>query len=199
MPNQAVVDFIEKYDKFIITAHETPDGDALGSEYAMLLALKRLGKQARILNADPAPKKFAFVDKNGDFEVLLKKEQIPDDIGEYGLFILDVNDINNIGAVRDVVLPGATEYLIIDHHEDHGTLAEKHYIRGEASSTCEILFGIFETLHITITKKMAIALYAGIDYDTGSFAYPKTSANTFRIARLLVEAGVNPNFVYSKL
>lgn len=196
MPNQAVIDFIEKYDKFIITAHETPDGDALGSEYSMLRALRKLGKTARILNADPAPKKFVFIDDAGEFEVLVKKEQIPEDIQEYGLFILDVNDINNIGQVATLVLPRVKEYFIIDHHDSETVQLSQNHIEQNASSTCEILYLLFREMGLELDLPMAQALYMGIVYDTGSFIYPKTTAVTFQIAYELVSLGVDPNETY---
>ena len=196
MPNQAVIDFIEKYDKFIITAHETPDGDALGSEYAMLLALRKLGKTARILNADPAPQKFAFVDPGQEFEVLVRKEQIPKDIGEYGMFILDVNDINNIGQVSTLILPRVKEYFIVDHHDSETVQLSKNHIEQNASSTCEILYLLFREMNLEIDLPIAQALYMGILYDTGSFIYPKTTAVTFKIAHDLVNLGVQPNQAY---
>ena len=62
-----------------------------------------------------------------------------------------------------------------------------------------MLFELFERLEITITEEIALALYAGIVYDTGSFVYPKTTSNTFRIARALVEAGARPNYVFTKM
>ena len=196
MPNQAVIDFIEKYDKFIITAHETPDGDALGSEYAMLLALRKLGKTARILNADPAPQKFAFVDPGQEFEVLVRKEQIPKDIGEYGMFILDVNDINNIGQVSTLILPRVKEYFIVEHHDSETVQLSKNHIEQNASSTCEILYLLFREMNLEIDLPIAQALYMGILYDTGSFIYPKTTAVTFKIAHDLVNLGVQPNQAY---
>jgi phosphoesterase RecJ-like protein len=196
MPNQAVIEFIEKYDKFIITAHETPDGDALGSEYAMLLALRKLGKTARILNADPAPQKFAFVDPGEEFEVLMRKEQIPEDIQEYGLFILDVNDINNIGQVATLVLPRVKEYFIVDHHDSETVQLSKNHIEQNASSTCEILYLLFREMNLELDLPIARALYMGILYDTGSFIYPKTTAVTFEIAHDLVSLGVQPNETY---
>jgi phosphoesterase RecJ-like protein len=196
MPNQAVIDFIEKYDKFIITAHETPDGDALGSEYAMLLALRKLGKTARILNADPAPQKFAFIDPGDEFEVLVRKEQIPKDIGEYGLFILDVNDINNIGQVATLILPRVKEYFIVDHHDSETIQLSKNHIEQNASSTCEILYLLFREMNMELDLPIAQALYMGILYDTGSFIYPKTTAITFEIAHDLVSLGVQPNMTY---
>lgn len=196
MPNQAVIDFIEKHDKFIITAHETPDGDALGSEYAMLRALRKLGKTARILNADSAPKKFVFIDDTGEFEVLVKKEQIPEDIQEYGLFILDVNDINNIGQIATLVLPRIKEYFIVDHHDSETVQLSQNHIEQNASSTCEILYLLFREMGLELDLPMAQALYMGIVYDTGSFIYPKTTAVTFQIAHELVSLGVNPNETY---
>ena len=196
MPNQAVIDFIQKYDKFIITAHETPDGDALGSEYAMLLALRKLGKTARILNADPAPQKFAFIAACGEFEVLLRSEQIPEDIAEYGLFILDVNDINNIGQVATLVLPRVKEYFIVDHHDSETVQLSKNHIEQNASSTCEILYTLFREMQLELDLPIARALYMGILYDTGSFIYPKTTAFTFKIAHDLVKLGVQPNETY---
>jgi phosphoesterase RecJ-like protein len=196
MPNQAVIDFIEKYDKFVITAHETPDGDALGSEFAMLLALRKLGKTARILNADPAPQKFAFIDPGDEFEVLVRKEQIPKDIGEYGLFILDVNDINNIGQVATLVLPRVKEYFIVDHHDSETVQLSKNHIEQNASSTCEILYLLFREMNLELDLPIAQALYMGILYDTGSFIYPKTTAITFEIAHDLVSLGVQPNMTY---
>jgi phosphoesterase RecJ-like protein len=196
MPNQAVIDFIEKYDKFVITAHETPDGDALGSEFAMLLALRKLGKTARILNADPAPQKFAFIDPGDEFEVLVRKEQIPKDIGEYGLFILDVNDINNIGQVATLILPRVKEYFIVDHHDSETVQLSKNHIEQNASSTCEILYLLFREMNMELDLPIAQALYMGILYDTGSFIYPKTTAITFEIAHDLVSLGVQPNMTY---
>jgi phosphoesterase RecJ-like protein len=196
MPNEAVIEFIDKYDKFIITAHETPDGDALGSEYAMLLALRKLGKTARILNADPAPKKFAFVGSGEEFEVLVRSEQIPPDIGEYGLFILDVNDINNIGQVATLILPRVAEYFIVDHHDSETLQLSKNHIEQNASSTCEILYLLFREMNLEMDLPMARALYMGILYDTGSFIYPKTTAVTFQIAHELVSLGVQPNETY---
>jgi phosphoesterase RecJ-like protein len=196
MPNQALIEFIEKYERFIITAHETPDGDALGSEYAMLLALRKLGKTARILNADPAPQKFAFIGSDKEFEVLVRKEQIPKDIGEYGLFILDVNDIKNIGQVATLILPRVKEYFIVDHHDSETVQLSKNHIEQSASSTCEILYLLFREMNLELDLPMARALYMGILYDTGSFIYPKTTAVTFQIAHDLVSLGVQPNQTY---
>jgi phosphoesterase RecJ-like protein len=194
-----VIDFIGRNDRFIITTHETPDGDGLGSEMSMLLALRRLGKIAGILNADPAPLKFAYLDPGGEFAVLKTKGQIPKDIRKYALLILDVNDLNNIGQVATLVLPQVKEYFIIDHHDSETDLLSQNHIAQNASSTCEIVYLALRELGVDIDYSIAEALFTGIVYDTGSFVYPKTTALTFQIAHELVSRGVNPNSIYSKL
>ena len=121
---QPAIDFLTRTKRFVITAHETPDGDAIGSECAMVHALRGLGKEAIILNADPTPKKFAYLDTDGSVGVLQAEGQLPTDIAEYSLLMLDTNDINNIGQVKSLVLPRVREYFIIDHHEqEDGLLA----------------------------------------------------------------------------
>jgi phosphoesterase RecJ-like protein len=194
-----VVEFIKRNDRFIITAHETPDGDALGAEMAMLLALRRLGKSARILNADPAPQKLAHLDPGNEFAVLRKKEQIPRDVGRHALLILDVNDLRNIGQVSTLVLPRVKEYFIIDHHDSEADMLSQNHVAQNASSTCEILYLVFRELGLEIDLPMAEALFTGIVYDTGSFVYPKTTPLTFQIAHDLTSRGVSPNAVYARL
>lgn len=193
-----VKDFISKHEKFIICAHESPDGDAIGSEYAMLLALRKFKKQALIFNADPAPLNFTFVDKNNEIKELESEEQLPEDISEYVLLIMDTNDIHNIGNIESLVLPKVQDYFIIDHHECDEK-RESHLIIKEASSTSEMLFQLFNELKIKIDQDMARAMFMAIVYDTGSFIYPKTTALTFKIAHELVKLGIVPNDIYTKL
>ena len=115
-------DFLKRTEKFIITCHETPDGDAIGSECAMLRALRGLKKRAIVLNADPMPKKFAYIDIGGDIAVLSNEGQLPPDLGSWSLLMLDTNDVNNIGQISSLVLPLVKEYFIIDHHENEWDL-----------------------------------------------------------------------------
>jgi phosphoesterase RecJ-like protein len=195
---QPAIDFINRTSRFIITAHETPDGDAIGSECATAGALRSLGKEALIFNADPTPRKFAYLDTAGAVSVLESPEQLPADIAEYSLLMLDTNDTRNIGQIATHVLPRVKEHFIIDHHEKEDALAG-NCILVNASSTCEILYPLFRALGARVDFAVARALFTGIVYDTGSFVYPKTTAQTFEIARDLVMAGVEPNDVYAKI
>ncbi|MEW5816118.1 MAG: bifunctional oligoribonuclease/PAP phosphatase NrnA [Spirochaetota bacterium] len=192
-------DFISQHSHFIITAHETPDGDAIGSECAVYRGLQKMGKRSLIFNADPIPQKFKFLDPDGNVNVLASQMLLPKDISEYVLLMLDTNDTHNIGIVADYVLPVVKDYLIIDHHENGGNTLTANLIIEEASSTCEILYDLFSEIGVEIDFLLAQALYVGIVYDTGSFIYPKTTAKTFSIAHVLVENGVNPNDIYSRI
>ena len=199
MPFANVLKFIRRHEKFVITAHETPDGDAIGSEYAMLRALQKIGKTALIYNADPTPKNFRFIDVSGEVKLLTGPEHLPTDLDQYGLFILDTSDTKNIGSVAEHVLPRVREYFILDHHDSESDVMAAGLVQRNASSTAEILYQLFGALEVEIDEPMANALFAAIVYDTGSFIYPKTSALTFRIAYDLVSRGVNPNSIYRKV
>jgi len=194
-----VIDFINKHDRFILTAHETPDGDALGSEYALFLALRKLGKKVKIFNADPAPDKFSFIKTAAKAVVLANPEQVPEDIDQYVLIVLDVSDLNNIGQIAELILPRVKTYFIIDHHESDSDNLRGNLIQKSASSTAEILYMLFREMEIEVDLEMAHSLYMAIVFDTGSFIYPKTTALTFEIARDLVAKGVNPNFIYANI
>jgi bifunctional oligoribonuclease and PAP phosphatase NrnA len=194
-----IIDFINKNDSFIITAHETPDGDAIGSECALSHILKKMGKRVQIINSDPTPNKFKFIDHDKEIVILKTKQQIPENIEEQALIILDTNDTNNIGKLAHLVLPRVKEYFIIDHHDIELDIHSGNIVQKNASSTAEILYQIIKVLGIEIDYPVALALFTAIVYDTGSFVYPKTTAFTFQIAYEMVEKGVNPNFVYTQV
>jgi len=199
MQYRTVSEFLARNRKLIITAHETPDGDALGAEFAMLRALLQLGKSAFICNADAAPEKFLFAEPVHRPLVLSGGGELPADLSEHALLILDVSDLNNLGSVGRLVLPRVREHFIIDHHDSDTDVSAPNHIEQGASSTCEILYLLFQDMGVELDLPMAQALYMGIVFDTGSFVYPKTTAQTFRIAQDLVGRGVNPNQVYAHL
>jgi len=158
-----------------------------------------MGKQALVLNADPAPRKFTFVDQKAEILTLRDAGELPANLAEYAFILLDVNDTGNIGNVVDLVVPRVREMIIIDHHESDEPPPGTNLISRGASSTCEIIYQFLRASGVEITLDMAQAMFMGIVFDTGSFVYPKTSAFTFEVARDLVQIGVEPSFIYSKL
>jgi bifunctional oligoribonuclease and PAP phosphatase NrnA len=191
--------YLSKYEKFVISTHESPDWDGLGGEIGMFELLKKMGKKPLIINSDPTPESFLFLDLENDIHVLNGDFTLPDDINEYAQLVLDTNDYDNIGSAYHVLKDRVREYFIIDHHEGEAGRAGTNIIKAEASSVCEIVYGIIMHYQQPITLRAAQALFAGIVFDTGSFVYPKTSSETFRIAAHLEELGVTPFFIHEQI
>lgn len=192
--------FLAKYDKFVISTHESPDWDGLGGEIAMIELLRKLGKKPIIVNSDPVPDNFLFLDMEQDIHVMDGTYDLPDDIDEYAQFVLDTNDYDNIGAAAyNALKDRVREVFIIDHHEGDGGGAGSNIIKADASSVCEIMYHIIEHYGRQFTLRAAQAIFGGIVFDTGSFKYPKTTPETFRIAAHLVELGVTPFFIHEQI
>ncbi|OQY33055.1 MAG: hypothetical protein B6241_08910 [Spirochaetaceae bacterium 4572_59] len=192
-------DLILNKDNFIITAHEAPDGDAIGSEIVLQSILQYLHKNAIIINSDPTDHKYGFMDPKGIINHIRKDDPLPIKPEDYTLFVVDTEpgNIGHLGSRlnKDTV----RDLLVIDHHDyKNGTPFQGIFI-SEASSTCEILYKLLKHFAIPFFNPLTEAMFAGIVYDTGSFIYPKTSAETFEIAHQLVLNGARPNFVYSEL
>ncbi|MBN2042053.1 MAG: bifunctional oligoribonuclease/PAP phosphatase NrnA [Spirochaetes bacterium] len=190
--------FLDKYDKFIISTHESPDGDGLGAEIAFNELLYCLNKEAVILNSDPIPDKFLFIDIDNEINIYNEKKDFPN-LEEYAVFVLDTNDFDNIGTAYKHIKDRVKDVFIIDHHEGGQDKFEDNFIKAEASSASEIIYDIIKYYKKKPSFKAAQALYAGILFDTGSFRYPKTSPETFRIIAHLVEIGANPFNIYEKI
>ncbi|HOS41582.1 MAG TPA: bifunctional oligoribonuclease/PAP phosphatase NrnA, partial [Spirochaetota bacterium] len=200
MPDLHVLEeYLSRHDRFIISTHESPDGDGLGAEIAFRELLLHLGKEAIILNSDATPEKFLFVDQENEVNVFSKGCEIPDNLAEYAVFVLDTNDFENIGSVHPIIKD--LDLLIIDHHEVNESRGSSrgHYIAVDASSTSEIIYTLMRHFGAEPSRKAAQAIYTGILYDTGSFRYPKTSPATFRAIADLVERGANPFNIYEQV
>ena len=111
-----ITEYILNNDNYIITAHETPDGDAIGSESALYGALKSLGKNVYVVNADQMAERYTFLDYDNSFSVIQDNYLIPEDIDKYTLIILDTNDIDNIGEINEKILRKSKHHIIMTHH-----------------------------------------------------------------------------------
>jgi phosphoesterase RecJ-like protein len=194
---QTIVDFIVKNTRFVLTTHDTADADGIGSELALAFILERLGKEAHILNASAIPERFRFMDPLRQVGVWdgEKHGGLP---GASALIILDTSDIFHTGAMKDVI-PLFRETMAIDHHELNPHSSMRGYIDSTAAATCELIMEIAAHFGQTLDRITATAVFAGLNYDSGSFAYSKTTARTFRAAQTLVEAGAQPYEIHRHL
>ena len=195
MPN-AVFEFLNRHSSLIVTTHAPADADGLGAEMVFSFIAKSFGKQVRVVNSGPTLEKFRFIDPDDTIETW---ESIKGTLSrEAALVILDTADEYFIGELRDLI-PYVPEVFVIDHHEPNKFCTLKGYIDNTASSTCEMVMELVQAAGMELPPQYARAAYAGLSYDTGSFAYLKTTSRTFRTALSLVEAGVNPYDIYQRL
>lgn len=187
--------FLSRHDNLILTTHESPDPDGLGAEAGLYELLRHLNKNVFIVNGDPLPSKYAFIDPQ-HIITTASEYVIPDDISDYAIIIIDTNTFENTGATYTLLKEKVSEFMIIDHHEGKSDVLASNLVFVDASSASEIITSLYRHFSIQISKNAAEALYAGIMFDTGNFRYAKTTPSTFLSAKILVEAGAIPNKMY---
>ncbi|MCL2232331.1 MAG: bifunctional oligoribonuclease/PAP phosphatase NrnA [Treponema sp.] len=196
MPTDAVFEFLDRHSSFIVTTHDPADADGLGAEIAFSFIAKSMGKQIRLVNSGPTLGKFQFIDPDNTIETWKDIKGTLD--RNAALVILDTTDEYFIGELRDII-PYVPEVFVIDHHEPNKFCTLKGYIDNTASSTCEMIVELAHAAGIALPPPCAKAAYTGLVYDTGSFAYAKTTDRTFKTALSLVDAGVTPYDIYRRL
>ena len=193
---EKVFEFLKKHNSVVITTHENPDPDGIGAEMVFSQISKSLGKQPFIVNAVPTPEKYRFLDPEN--KILVWNEVQAKLPNKAALVILDTSDECNIGRLKEF-MPRSGEIFLIDHHEHNEFWPFDGYVDTKASSTCELAVELAIEAGIKLTLENAAAAFAGIAYDTGFFAYTKTTARTFKAAQTLVETGVIPYKIYQEL
>jgi bifunctional oligoribonuclease and PAP phosphatase NrnA len=184
-------DAIRSGERFLVTTHENPDGDALGSMLATKLALDQLGKDSLMYLAGdaPLPGEYGFMPLDG----LLRR--LPEDVSERVLLAVDCANESRLGPDPEV-LQQVPLVVDIDHHHDNTRFGDVNLIDARASSTGELLRDLFEELDIELTPAIAEALYIALVTDTGRFQYTNTTPKSLRLAAELVEAGADLHRIF---
>jgi phosphoesterase RecJ-like protein len=188
------VDALRSGDRFLLTAHESPDGDALGSLLAMHHILGQLGKDSvMFLDAKefPLPVEYRFLPLEEVFH------EPPADVVDRTLVFLDCGNIDRM-PVEFLQRDGA-RVLNIDHHHDNTRFGSINVVDTDAACTAEIVLELAKRLGVEITPEIASALYVGLITDTGKFMYENTRPAAHRMAAELIEAGVDVNDTYRRL
>ena len=171
--------------RFAVLGHVRPDGDALGSQLALGLSLKQLGKDVRIWNEEGMLEKYSFLPQAN---LLTKPPAEPEDVDV--AIALDTAIQNRLGTALPAI-KSAKVWVNIDHHPSNPGYGDLAYIDPKSPATGQILFELIKSEKLTIDSAIAENLYVAISTDTGSFQYPNTTARTFEIAAELVRAGVD--------
>ena len=191
---EEVVAELRAADKLLLTTHENPDGDALGSLLAMDAILKQLGKDSLMyMSPDEFPLPWEY--RGLHFEGLLGSP--PPDVSERTIVFLDCGNIDRMPV--DFLQSDDLHILNIDHHHDNTRFGTVNLVCSSASSTAEMVWRLSRELDAEITPEIAKALYVGLVTDTGRFMYENTTAAAHQMAAELIEAGVEPHKVYREL
>ncbi|MGI9111657.1 MAG: DHH family phosphoesterase [Gaiellaceae bacterium] len=187
----AVVTAIETNDRFLLTTHENPDGDALGSLLALHRALVALGKDSVMFlgSEAPLPGEYRFL----DFAELARKA--PADVDGRVLLLVDCANESRIGGDGSILRIVAST-INVDHHHDNSRFGEINLVDASASSTGEVLRDVFRELDLELSPELAEPLYVGLVTDTGRFQYSNTTPKALRLAAELVEAGADVQRVF---
>jgi phosphoesterase RecJ-like protein len=187
-----VVDALRAGETFVVTSHDNPDGDALGSLLATHLALEALGKDTVMVlgGTAPLPGEYAFL----DLEARGLLRRAPEDAAERTLVTVDCAQESRI--VEPTLLAAAPLTVNIDHHHDNTRFGDVDLVVEDASSTGEVLADVIAALGIPLTPTIAEALYTAVVTDTGRFQYSNTTPRALRLAAELVEAGADVSKVF---
>ena len=183
---KACAGLLKEHDNILILTHAHPDGDTLGSGFALLRALLKLGKTARVINDDEIPAKYSYL-----YEDLHCKP-----FQEEYIVAVDVATENLLGNLQNKY-SGRVD-LCIDHHLTNTEYAGSLLLR-DAPAACEIIYDVINELGVPIDNKIANCLYTGISTDTGCFRYASTTAHSYRIAAKLIDAGANNGLINRKM
>lgn len=194
--SKVLLRFMTHYDRFLISGHIRPDGDAVGSCTAMALALKEMGREPMLV-FDGDPSRYTSV--TAPIAALPAAEEVKN-AGRYfttgddfAFIMLDCSEPSRTGRAEDAVMC-ARSSLTVDHHATLTVATDFFYAEPETSSTCEILYGLFQEAGIPITKEMAKALFMGVAYDTGGFRHTNTQPSSFAMAAALSRLGADSSF-----
>ena len=180
---------LRENQRFAVLGHVRPDGDALGSQLALGLSLKKLGKDVRIWNEEGMLEKYSFLP---NANLLTKPPAEPEDVDV--AIALDTAIQNRLGTALPAVR-SAKVWINIDHHPSNPGYGDLVYVDPDSPATGQILFELIKSEKLPVDSAIAENLYVAISTDTGSFQYPNTTARTFEIAAELVRAGVDVGLI----
>jgi len=179
-----IIDGILQSRTFCIIGHIRPDGDCVGSQVGLALALQGLGKRVVCWNEDRIPDKYQFLDPDR----LIQK---PKSGLEFDCVIAtDAASLDRVGTVAKCVA-NRKLFINIDHHESNTRYADLNWVSAREPSTGELIFRLLKIARWPITRQIANCLFTAVSTDTGSFQYPTTQPGTYHVAGELVRRGAD--------
>ncbi len=188
---------IQEADKILITTHEYPDADGIGSEISLCLALRQIGKESHCVNEEPLLERYSYLDQDSVVLGLETfKEKYPDFHPDL-VIVVDTNTKARIGKNLQSHLEKYEEVLYIDHHPCRGRSLNTHCVDEKAAATGQLVGEMIDYIGVKFTKKIALPIYTAIIIDTSSFRYPTVTGSTHQLVAKLMDTGINPPEAYN--
>ena len=194
-----LLEIIKKSNTILLSTHINPDGDGLGSEVAIYYYLRDLGKECKIINISETSEKYDFLNKNSIIEKYNKdihKEWIS--LCDCAL-IFDIGNYKRLGEISHIIEKNNVYCASIDHHPSEDNFFDYRFLDVNAPATGYLVWEYFKSIKYNLSKDIADGLYTALITDTGSFRYNSTTPDCHLMAKEILEAGVKPYDVYSKV
>jgi phosphoesterase RecJ-like protein len=190
---------LQSHRKFVLTTHMSSDGDGVGSQLALGRGLRKIGCEVATINPTPVPKNLTFLLRNPKEIVTPEDLQSPEAYFDGALtVVLDMGAFDRLGCVLPYVRHGEG-LLVVDHHRMEKVGGVHYLLDTEACATGAVAAAILDKLQIPLSLDIAEPLYVAIYTDTGGFRYPGTTPATHMLASRLLEAGVDPQRLYTEI
>jgi phosphoesterase RecJ-like protein len=179
-----IVETVREKQTFCVVGHIRPDGDCVGSQLGLALALRAEGKKVVVWNEDPVPLKYKFLDPDGLFHKPRPGQRFD------CVIATDCASFERLGAAGACVTERDL-LLNIDHHESNTRYGDVNWVSPREPSTGELIFRLLKVVRWPITKQIADCLFTAVSTDTGSFQYATTRPGTFHTGAELVTRGAD--------
>jgi len=190
---------ISKANTIIITTHILPDADGIGSQVALSLALKSIGKDVYCVNEEKLLPRYQYLDSNNFVLSVEEATKIFTDKDIDLLIVADTNSLDRIGSKIHQLVSKSEDLLFIDHHPCPKEISALHCVDTKMAATGELVGKLIESIGVEFDRAMALALYTAIIIDTSSFRYPTVTSNTHLLVSKLLKAGITPVESYYKI
>jgi bifunctional oligoribonuclease and PAP phosphatase NrnA len=180
---EEIARILKERDSFLITTHVDPDGDGLGSQCALFLALRKMGKRVEAVNVSPLPHRYRFLSYASSC-------RISSEFPKHDVCVtLDAGDLQR---VREGVRRSEFGLLVnIDHHATNTLFGDVNWVDPSACATGEMVYRLMKALPVALDRDILDGVYTSLVADTGRFQYSNTTAGVLRLAAEMVEAGAD--------
>ena len=181
---EQILDLLREARTICIVGHVRPDGDCIGSQLGLGLALKNQGKDVTVWNEDPVPDKLRFLDPDR----LVRK---PSNGHHFDVVVAtDCASLDRLGKVVDHIADRGS-FINIDHHASNTRYADVNWVSPKEPSSGELIYDLCKWAGWKLTEPISTCLFAAVSTDTGSFQYPSTTPDTLQTAAELVDRGAD--------